>query len=111
MGTWGGIGMDGDLWGWGEMGEMGEERGRRERLILFGVLCAEFATSSLHSVAGEYAVEHWHEEQRKHCREGQTADDGCTHRAPHLRTLSGADSHRHHTEDCGESGHHNRTET
>lgn len=34
MGIWGGIGMDGDLWGWGEMGEMGEEMGRergRER--------------------------------------------------------------------------------
>lgn len=33
MGIWGGIGMDGDLWGWGEMGEMGEmgeEMGRRE---------------------------------------------------------------------------------
>lgn len=27
MGIWGGIGMDGDLWGWGEMGE---EMGRRE---------------------------------------------------------------------------------
>ena len=30
MGIWGGIGTDGALWGWGEMGEMGEEMGRRE---------------------------------------------------------------------------------
>jgi len=25
MGTWGGIGMDGDLWGWGEMGRDGRD--------------------------------------------------------------------------------------
>ncbi len=33
MGIWGGIGMDGDLWGWGEMGEMGRREGgeREER--------------------------------------------------------------------------------
>ena len=57
------MGIYGDGERWGEMGEMGEERGRRERLILFGVLCAEFATSSLHSVAGEYEI------GRASCRE------------------------------------------
>lgn len=46
MGLCGDIGLDGAIWEW---------RGER-RVILFRMFCAEFATVSLHSVAGEYAV-------------------------------------------------------
>ena len=40
MGTWGGIGMDGDLWGWGEMGRDGRDgRGEREEREVDSIWC------------------------------------------------------------------------
>ena len=74
-------------------------------------LLVELFTSPFHTAAGEGAVKYRHEEQREDGGEGEAADDGCTHRLPHFRTLSAAHCHGHHAEDGGERGHNHRTQT
>ena len=72
---------------------------------------SQYLTLMLDTCTGKDAVQSRNQDQSQNSGNSQTTDYGNRHRTPHLRTLSTANCHRDHTENCSSSGHQYRTKT